>query len=1448
MNTARTFRRIVCCVATLSLLVLSLTSLAPVFAGTTDNIYVKSGETYHAISGFESTDTATVANGTVATNVKNNGEQSHKITIGNATNTKASITLNGSYPLSEAAYVQFWIRNTTGADQYLAGMNFLGSGFQYNVPAGKTSLLIADGSTTESAQTWTNIRIGGLGTIRTLCIPANFSGYVRISLAEADLELKAGVFSAANFDAIKTITVYLGNTTTGGDVYLDDLGYIVKTVNQPATNEIYTKQTEEYHAISGFEAEDSVTVASGAAETDIKNNGYQSHKLTVGNATNVKASITLHGSYPLSEAAYMQFWIRNATDSDQYLAGMNFQKDSAFQFNVPVGAQSILIADGSSTETAVTWENVRISGLGTIRTLCIPSGFSGYVRISLAEEDLEIKAGAYSGDNLDAIEIMTMYLGNTTTGGDVYLDDLGYIVDPNAGLDDEPVQPSTNTIYQKPTETYHALTGFETSDTATVANGSAVTNMKNNGLQSHKITVGDNASINATITLKSAHTLSDAAYLQFWVRNTTAADQYLAGMNFLGDGFQFNVPSGAKSFLIADGTTTETEQTWADVRLPVLNTVRSLRIPAGFSGYVRISMAQNDLQIKSGEYNADNLDAIRTITLYLGNTATGGDVYLHDLGYLVDPTAHVPVIPPVQPTTNPIYLDAEDVFHNITGFETEDTATSSTGAADTTVKNNAYRSWKYAIVNDGFVQASLNFGTKYPLSTAPYLQFWVKNDAATTQYVLSVSLQGDGFQYNVPTGAPVWLIADGTTKQTERIWNSVKINGAGTMRGLEIPAGFSGYVRISLKPEHLSPKTGTYNAATVNQTTRLNFYLGNTDSGGSLYMDDLGYITNPNYVGMDNTGVEAATNPIYLGKGDTFHKITGFEAEDRVSSGAGVPDTQTKNNGYQSHKYTVGDKQYVQAALTLNDAYPLSTATSVQFWIKNDSPNDQYLMSISFQGDGSQYNVPAGATCLLIRDGSNKVVKRTFENVRVADAGTVRAIVIPAGFSGYVRVSVIMYDLKPITGRYNAEVFDASTRISMYFGNNAKGGNIYLDDVGYITNPDVNLYGNEDPGKFAKNGVYLNAGDSYHLITGFELDDTDATSPFDRQSHYVSSVKNNGHYSYRFCIPAADYVNATIKFENTDKIRTAEYLQFWISNTSDNNVYMFNPSFSDGSTFQYNVQTDADIFLIEAGTNKITLAEWSSPNLGNFKGRSFVIPMGFKGYVRISLNGKNMTVKKPVEGKFSPTLFAMTSQFTFYLGNIGTARNVYMDDLMLINGKEMEKPEEDYTLDYSMDAVISLYGKLLDEQGQPMKRTKLILNETAMAITDDEGQFLFTGVSMDCHTLYVVDSANKVVAQTAISIMPSDVTDIRGSYIMKEAEAQAIIVNLQMMGAGIRLMSVAEGELNVDTSIQIQDVSVDSNLLPAIILWGSVGLGTVLVAAVVVILVVRARKKKGASQ
>ncbi|MBQ2940413.1 MAG: hypothetical protein IJE00_08605 [Clostridia bacterium] len=1423
-------------------------------------IYTKKNETFHPIGGFEAEDTVSVNIGTVSTASKNNGYNSHKFTVGDNTFVSSLIELNGTYPLSEGKYLQFWLKNAATTDQYLMGMNFQGSNFQYNVPAGAQSLLIADGSTTETAVTWTNVRISGAGTIRTLKIPAGFSGFVRISLDPKDLEVKTpagGSFDATAFDTAARMSLLFGNTATGGNLYMDDLGYITvieKDKPVSVTNPIYTKPTETYYSISGFETEDAVTINVGSAATNIKNNGYNSHKFTVGNDTFISSTITLNALHPLSKGSYLQFWLKNDTGAEQYLMGMNFQGSNS-QYNVPAGAKSWLIADGSTTETEVAWTNTHINGANTIRTLLIPADFSGFVRISILPKDLEVKVpagGSFDDATFDGTKRIALLFGNKSTGGDLYMDDLAYVFDPDAVREEQPdtpvtppsppIEPTTNPIYLEKDETYHVMTGFEAEDTATVTAGETSADKVNNGFWSHHFTVGDNTFLSANISLNATYPLANAPYFQMWVHNAASNEQYLLGLSFQGKEFQFNVPVDAPAWLIANGQKTETS--WKNRKINGAGTIRALAIPAGFSGYVRIPLGPDYLEAKVGAYSNATFNQTSLISLYLGNTASGGSIYFDDLGYVTNPNYEVPDDDKYQAVTNPIYLEKDETYHVITGFEVEDTVSSTIGVPVIDLKNNGYRSYQYEVPDNSYTHAVLNLRSTVPFATAKYLQLWVKNEATTDQYLLSVSLQGEGFQYNVPTGSPVSLIANG--KKTDTVWSTVKINGGGTMRALLIPAGFSGYVRIALSPEHLSPLFGTYNVDLINKANRISVYLGNTEKGGNLYFDDVGIINHPSYTGLQRG--DSVSNPIYLEKDETFYEMTGFEADDRVASSAGLPGMDIKNNGYQSHRFIVGDNTYISVRLTLNDAYPLSKAQYLQFWVNNTAKTDQYLLSTSFQGDGFQYNVPTGATAYLIEKGVQTA--SVWTSVRINGAGTMRGLLIPAGFSGYVRIPVSLYDLQPKTDRYNAEVFDKTLHLSLYLGNTEKGGSIYFDDLGYIIHANMPVPDYDPPGKFETGDIFLNEGDSYHLLTGFELDETNASvTPFNRDNHNVSDLKYNGHYSYRFMLPQANFQNVRIKFEATDKLATAEYLQFWITNPSNNNIYLFNFSFSDGNNFQYNIKDSAEVILIsDKEDTKPTLAIWSHPNIGTFKGRSLVIPMGFSGYVRIPLSADSIKVSKPEDGVFDASVLATANQMAFYIGNIEKKRAVYMDDVMLIDGEVMPKPEEDYEIDYSMDTVIALYGQLKDSNGQPLKNTSLLLDNYTFARTDENGRFVFNGVSMDCHTLCVLDTDNKVIAQTAITVMPGDVTKLVGTYITRPITVIQLVVDMQVMGNGIKLLSVSEGALDVQENLPADNKpqeDVQKQLTEdgrGWILWTAIG--AVVVAAVVVLLLLLKRKAK----
>ncbi len=393
------------------------------------DIYVNDkNEEYHSISGFEVGETAvTVNNGTTATDVKNNGAQSQKVTVGDSTNANAKFTFTQSPTLAGASYLQFWVNNATGTDQYLAGMNLLGTGYQFNIPVGATSLLIEDGSATETAVTWKNVSIGGLGTIRTLLIPAGFSGYVRISLAEQDLEIKAGTYNADNLNAVQTVSMYVGNTATGGNVYIDDIGYVT-----PLTVKTDAFANDITLPICGFESDEQFSAMLGSAyvSSTVKEAGEFEVALAEGdkyaNPVVLNASNVAHAS----AAEYVQFTIRNDSAIAQSLFNFNLSIDSSnsVRFRLTKNTEVYLVDAQTKQAVAATWVSQYFADVGTFDCLSIPAGFNGTVRISLAQDGLEVRSGEYSASNVGKIRIFNFFVANTTTtAGTVTLDDFAFV-------------------------------------------------------------------------------------------------------------------------------------------------------------------------------------------------------------------------------------------------------------------------------------------------------------------------------------------------------------------------------------------------------------------------------------------------------------------------------------------------------------------------------------------------------------------------------------------------------------------------------------------------------------------------------------------------------------------------------------------------------------------------------------------------------------------------------------------------------------------------------------------------------------------------------------------------------------------------------------------------------------------------------------------------------------
>ena len=112
--------------------------------------------------------------------------------------------------------------------------------------------------------------------------------------------------------------------------------------------------------------------------------------------------------------------------------------------------------------------------------------------------------------------------------------------------------------------------------------------------------------------------------------------------------------------------------------------------------------------------------------------------------------------------------------------------------------------------------------------------------------------------------------------------------------------------------------------------------------------------------------------------------------------------------------------------------------------------------------------------------------------------------------------------------------------------------------------------------------------------------------------------------------------------------------------------------------------------------------------------------------------------------------------------------------------------------------------------------------------------------------LEIFVEGDKIVAQTAITIMPGDETYLRGDYISKRREATSIVVNMQANGASIKLLDVIEGELTVDvaadSAVKNDEVNDDSNW-SNIIIWCAVVIGAIIVIIVAVLLFKKFFKK-----
>ncbi|MBQ2940415.1 MAG: hypothetical protein IJE00_08615 [Clostridia bacterium] len=881
MKIAKSFPKILGVLLTVSLLIVCLCSAIPT-ASADDVVYTAAGETYHELQNFDASTGGAPVNSEngYSSGVHNTSGRSMMFTVpaGDVVNVTEK---NPSYPhftftanaeMANVKYLQFWVKNTSVDPVYIYNMNILQSGtYQYRLLAGADVQLIDENNkAVVDAGRWSYVTIGTTITkSRALKIPANFTGYVRIPLNADCIQVIAP--SGSEFDTAKlaqanTINFRLGSIGSGGRVYFDDLGFVTggeaakpgakfADVSKAMT---YTDATGNTMAYRLYLPEGYDSFAKYPVVLYLHGNGFQGDD-------NLK-QVTGEIGEPLDELVYPDnrnkypaiivapqcptgdYWVNTTFNSGSYSVDSVAETDA---MKMVLGLMDEILTNYSVDKNRVYAMGVSMGAFGCwdmmirhpgLLTAAVPMMGAGDPTKAAAIGNTAVWAFHDAGDStvpvsgsqemvaaLQAVDGTNVtYTEYTGVGHAAY----------RFAVSEEKLLPwmfAQGDIYAKENETYTSISGFEVGETAiSLAAGAASSESKNTGAKGWKVTVGDNTNVNTNLTFNPSPQMGKATHLQFWINNTTDAVQYLAGMNLQKAGsFQFNIPSTAKCILIADGTTTEQVVSCTNVRISGLGTIRVLPIPAGFCGYVRISLAQADLEIKSGTYGETALNSVKQMSLYVGNTSTGGNLYFDDFGYVT----------PYALEENPF---ADEITITRTHFSADEAFSTALGTSGTTSTSK----------ENGYFDASIAAGKYYvnPVITTPsnehmdaadYVQFHIKNDSAVDLYInnfnMLQSADSTDIRYRFNTSAQVWSIADGSATATPVSWVTKNISGVSSSAAcITIPAGFSGMMRFSLDAAGIEKRNGTSYEVDKVELKVFNFLLCDaTATGASVVIDDL---------------------------------------------------------------------------------------------------------------------------------------------------------------------------------------------------------------------------------------------------------------------------------------------------------------------------------------------------------------------------------------------------------------------------------------------------------------------------------------------------------------------------------------------------------------------------------------------------------------------------------
>lgn len=524
---------------------------------------------------------------------------------------------------SAAKYLQIGVNNPTATTLRLAKIEYFVNGAAGRKIKATATAELYNSSTKKWSIINANIN-ANLNPYVGFDIPANTTGYLRIKLNADNFES----YNAAEMVNVNMIEIFIQmpGCAANSAVSLDDIGLIAGPDTNTKGFEFETNPNKDvnlqdgqtYKELNSFEADAGVQFGVvGGLENSIKGsysatnaqNGSKSYSISFSDGG--QNSIAYPSFKPEDSsntdwtgANSFQFFINNTASSKlqindiKYTAGQTNRKlkktAKVLFFNTEKKIWSILpVADGA---------NPAYYGIE------IPASTKGFVRIALNADNFD----GYSAAEMSNVVSTQLFLQmpGCPLNSVIYFDDFGLIGGNETTLPADSGYTESSSVKLNPGELYKPITGFEDSDKVSVSTipntVDFATDVKNNGEKSLYVnyTNGDASGHQNFVFDTSSNTTSNwskAKYLQFYVKNTCPADcaplqlfyiQVNTGNKILNHGAKgiklYNKKTGKWSGIdVVDNSDHIISQN------PLVY-VPTIQIPAGFEGYVRIPLTNEN--------------------------------------------------------------------------------------------------------------------------------------------------------------------------------------------------------------------------------------------------------------------------------------------------------------------------------------------------------------------------------------------------------------------------------------------------------------------------------------------------------------------------------------------------------------------------------------------------------------------------------------------------------------------------------------------------------------------------------------------------------------------------------------------------------------------------------------------------------------------------------------